>query len=90
MILAAAVGEELGITPSEASKRMVLLVQKYGQAMPEDPLSLLEYMKSDKKATSDKATLILLEEIGKAKITSYDYPEIERVLEDIAHTMKDK
>ena len=87
MILAAAVGEELRITPSAVTRRLVLLAQKYGHVMPEDPLSLLEYMKSDKKASSDKATLILLSEIGQTRVASYDYAEIERVLAEIERVL---
>jgi 3-dehydroquinate synthase len=83
MSLAAAAGEKLGVTEPGTAARMDDLLAGIGLDFREDPLSLLEYMKKDKKAVADGVNLVLLKRIGDAVVHRIAWDELERVLKDI-------
>lgn len=80
MMAAALLGHEVGVTPAEDVSRIVALVRRLGP-LPAWPgvsaASLIEAMRSDKKARGGKLRFVLLPRIGKAG--TYDSVELKAV-----------
>lgn len=83
MVLAAQVGERLGITPGGTATQLETVLQAHGLSTecPYPPADLLEPMRRDKKAEGESVRLILLREIGQAVAHSIRYSELKNLLE---------
>jgi 3-dehydroquinate synthase len=66
MSIAAALGEEIGVTVRGTAERLNSLLEKYGLRFCESAEELIPYMKSDKKAGGESVNLVLLKNIGEA------------------------
>jgi 3-dehydroquinate synthase len=80
MMAAALLGHELGITRADDVSRIVALVRRMGPLPPWPRVStesLVEAMRSDKKARAGKLRFVLIPRIGKAR--SYDSVPTEAI-----------
>jgi 3-dehydroquinate synthase len=81
MVIAAAAGEVIGLTPRGTAERVLELTRAYGLPDPEGNLiNLAAYIGHDKKSSADGVSLILLEDIGRAVIRKFTFDEVESLL----------
>jgi 3-dehydroquinate synthase len=82
MLIAAGIGEQMGITEAGTEKKIEALLKKYG--LPTEPGfssdDILAETALDKKGDGDSLNLILLKAIGEAKIVKVPRKEIRRYM----------
>jgi 3-dehydroquinate synthase len=83
MRMAARIGESMGVTQRGVAKEIDGLLNRYSLAIREDALSLLPWIKSDKKSEKGGVKLVLLAEIGKTEIVFVTYEELEKLLVEL-------
>jgi 3-dehydroquinate synthase len=89
MVIAAAAGEVIGLTPRGTAERILALTRAYGLPDPEvDLTDLAAYIGHDKKSSADGVSLILLENIGRAVIRKVTFAEVDTLLGSAAQEIK--
>ena len=90
MRIAAAVGEELGLTEKGTARRLVQLMERHGldAACPFPLEELIPLMELDKKSGGGGVRLVLLERIGKAFTKTIPFAELRVLLEGLEEKWK--
>lgn len=85
MVLAARIGELLGVTEEGTSKKIETILQQYHlpTSCPYEGKELIQFMKKDKKRMSDAVSFILLPKIGQAKRVPLTFLQLEELLSKI-------
>ncbi len=87
MIIAARLGEQLGVTESKTAEKLESMMRKNSLPIEIDvPKEQLFGVALDKKATGDKISLILLESIGKCRIHKMPVAEFCALCETLLST----
>lgn len=82
MVQACELGERLGVTKPDTSKRLTKLLEAYDlpTSAEVDAKTLLGNMLLDKKRGGDSITFVLLEEIGRCRLQKIGIGELEEIL----------
>lgn len=83
MLLVSLVGLKLGITKEDVPVAIEEICRKYELPLPRDGASLIEYIKSDKKALTDSVNLVIPVNIGEVIVKPYKYEKIAELLGDL-------
>lgn len=80
MVMAAEIGERLGLTQSGTAEQLQSIIALHGLPVKPDVTINIQTMLLDKKRDKDAINLILLREIGKAEIHRFPVSELEGLL----------
>jgi len=85
MVLAARIGQELGITPAAATEELCRLLGAHGldTSCPCRPSSLLEILETDKKSSTSWIQMVLLRKIGDALIQPLSFDELGDIVRSV-------
>jgi 3-dehydroquinate synthase len=88
MVLAAAIGERMGLTEPGAADELERLLALYGieTRYTGDPAELTPILSTDKKSLGDVAQMVLLRRIGDAFVHRVDLAEISNALKEATET----
>jgi 3-dehydroquinate synthase len=80
---AVAIGMAMMVKGTPMEDRVVAVLKKYGLAVTydKDPVTLLEWIKKDKKASADGVEEIFITDIGSCEIRKISYDEMKTLLE---------
>lgn len=92
MVMAASVGERMGVTALGSAERIRLLLQGLGleTACPYTTAELLPPMRSDKKGIGDGVNLVLLKKIGEALTVTVGFEELGELMREAEHEWTQK
>lgn len=82
MVIAARLGENLGLTEAGTGERIIgaLKANNLGTALPCSPLDLLPHLAADKKKRDQGIRLVMLEKIGQALVKPVSFGDLELAL----------
>jgi 3-dehydroquinate synthase len=80
MVIAARVGERLGVTTPGVCTQIHGLLERFGLPRSIETEGLLEFMKRDKKSKSTQIDLVLIQKIGHAVIQPVGFGELPELL----------
>lgn len=85
MIIASALGEQMGLTEPGTGRRIIkaLKINGFETSLPCSPLDLMPLLKHDKKSEGDGLRLALLNKIGDALIKPIRFLELENLLRQV-------